>query len=114
MLVQDIWFKAQRVLRTVVQVAIPAFLTFNLVLPQVVEAVGGVLPEDAYLWLNGAALGVTAIAGALSRVMAIPQINTWLASFGLGSVPRFAAKNDPADVAPEEESELDFDNGLDD
>lgn len=86
--VPDIWFKTQRVLRTLVQVGIPAFLTFNLVLPQIIDAVGGVLPPDAFLWLNGIAAGVTAAAAALARIMAIPQVNAWLVKLGLGSVPK--------------------------
>lgn len=86
--VQDIWFKAQRVLRTIVQVGIPAFLTFNLILPQIVEAVGGVLPPEAFIWLNGIAAGITAVAAALARIMAIPQVNAWLVTLGLGSVPK--------------------------
>ena len=89
-LVQDIWFKSQRVLRTIVQVGIPAFFTFNLILPQVIEAVGGVLPEGAIAWLNIVAGGITAVAAALTRIMAIPQVNAWLVSIGLGSVPKSA------------------------
>lgn len=88
--VQDIWFKTQRVLRTLVQVAIPAFITFAGVLPLVIDALG--LPVDGalYLWLIGAAALVTAVAGALSRVMAIPAVNEWLTKIGLGSVPKDA------------------------
>lgn len=89
--VQDIWYKSQRVLRTVVQVGIPAFLTFALVLPQIIAALGLPVDGPVYLWLIGAAGVVTAVAGALSRVMAIPAVNTWLTKIGLGSVPKSAA-----------------------
>ncbi len=87
----DIWYKTQRVFRTLVQVGIPAFLTFAGVLPVIINALG--LPVDGplYLWLIAAAGVVTAIAGALSRVMAIPAVNTWLTHIGLGSVPKGAA-----------------------
>lgn len=90
--VPDIWYKAQRVLRTVVAVGIPAFLTFALVLPQIIAALG--LPVDSalYLWLVGFAAGVTAVAGAITRVMAIPKVNEWLTKIGLGSVPKSAVK----------------------
>jgi predicted naringenin-chalcone synthase len=90
--VPDIWYKAQRVLRTVVQVGIPAFLTFALVLPQIIAALG--LPVDSalYLWLVAAAAAVTAVAGALARVMAIPQVNAFLVKIGLGSVPAAAVQ----------------------
>lgn len=86
----DIWYKGKRVLRTLVQVAIPAFLSFALVLPAIIEALG--LPADAELrlWLIAVAAGVTAVAGAISRVMAIPAVNAWLIKIGLGSVPKEA------------------------
>lgn len=90
--VQDIWFKSQRVLRTLVQVGIPAFLTFALVLPQIIGALGLPVDGPVYLWLVGAAGVVTAVAGALSRVMAIPAVNAWLTKVGLGSVPASEAK----------------------
>lgn len=96
--VQDIWFKTQRVLRTAVQVGIPAFITFAGVLPLIVNAIG--LPVDGalYLWLVGAAGVVTALAAGLSRVMAIPAVNSWLTHIGLGSVPKAEAVVDPFKV----------------
>jgi len=88
--VPDIWYKAQRTLRTIVAVGIPAFLTFALVLPQIIEALG--LPADSRvrLWLLGVAALVTAVAGAITRLMAIPAVNAWLTKIGLGSVPKQA------------------------
>lgn len=88
--VPSIWYKAQRVLRTIVAVGIPAFLTFALVLPQIIDALGLPVTSDLYLWLVAFAGIVTAIAGAISRVMAIPKVNEWLTKIGLGSVPRSA------------------------
>lgn len=89
--VPGIWYKTQRVLRTAVQVGIPAFLTFALVLPQIIGALGLPVDGPVYLWLVGAAGVVTAVATALSRIMAIPAVNTWLTGIGLGSVPKSAA-----------------------
>jgi hypothetical protein len=91
-LVEDIWFKSQRVLRTIVQVGIPAFLAFALVLPQIIDAAG--LPVDGalYAWLIGAAGVITAVAAGISRIMAIPAVNLWLTKIGLGSVPKAAAQ----------------------
>lgn len=86
--VQEIWFKTQRVLRTVVAVGIPAFISLALVLPQIIEALGLPLTSELYAWLVGVAAGVTAVAGAFTRVMAIPVVNRWLVRIGLGSVPR--------------------------
>lgn len=90
--VQDIWYQGQRVLRTIVQVGIPAFLTFAGVLPLIIGALG--LPVDSalYLWLVAAAGIVTAIAAALSRIMAIPAVNQWLTHLNLGSVPKAVAQ----------------------
>ena len=89
--VSDIWYKGQRALRTLVQVGIPAFLGFAVVLPQIISALG--LPADGplYAWLIGAAGVVTAVAVGLSRVMAIPAVNAWLTTVGLGSVPKSQA-----------------------
>lgn len=92
----DIWYKAQRVLRTLVQVAIPAFLSFALVLPLVIEALGLPVDSELRLWFLAIAAGVTAVAGAITRVMAIPAVNAWLIKVGLGSVPKDAIKTYPA------------------
>lgn len=96
--VPDIINKGQRVLRTIVQVGIPAFLGFALVLPQIIEALGLPVDSELRLWLVGVAAAVTAVAGAIARVMAIPAVNVWLTSIGLGSIPKSAAvvKNDAA------------------
>lgn len=89
--VEPIWFQTQRVLRTVVQVGIPAFIAFAGVLPTIISAAGLPVDGKVYLWLVSAAAVVTAVAGGLSRVMAIPAVNQWLTTIGLGSVPKAAA-----------------------
>lgn len=86
----EIWYKAQRVLRTLVQVVIPAFLGFAVVLPLIIESLGLPVESELRLWLVGVALGVTAVASAIARVMAIPAVNAWLTKIGLGSVPQSA------------------------
>lgn len=91
--VQPIWFKTQRVLRTIVQVGVPTFLAFATLLPQLIDALG--LPADAEvrLWLLAVAAGITAVAAALTRLMAIPTVNAWLVTIGLGSVPKSAVQS---------------------
>lgn len=84
----DIWYKGKRVLRTIVQVGIPTFLAVALVIPQIIEALGLPVDSEIRLWLVAVAGGITAVAAALTRVMAIPAVNTWLTHIGLGSVPR--------------------------
>lgn len=88
--VPEIWYKAQRVLRTIVAVGIPSIITAATVLPLIIEALG--LPADLplRLWLLAAAGGLTAVAAAITRIMAIPQVNAWLTNIGLGSVPKVA------------------------
>lgn len=80
------------------QVGIPAFLSFAVVLPEIIKALG--LPVDGalYAWLITVAAGVTAVATGLSRVMAIPAVNAWLVKIGLGSVP----KNAPDVLVPDD------------
>lgn len=90
--VQEIWYQGQRVLRTVVQVGIPAFITFAGVLPLIIGALGLPVDSAVYLWLIAAAGIVTAVAAALSKIMAIPAVNEWLTHLGLGSVPKAAAQ----------------------
>jgi hypothetical protein len=88
--VPEIWYKAQRVLRTIVAVGIPAIIAAATVLPLIIEAAG--LPADLplRLWLVGFAAGLTAVAASITRIMAIPQVNAWLINLGLGSVPKAA------------------------
>lgn len=93
-----IWYKAQRVIRTLVAVGIPAFLGFALVLPSILDAVKVSVSPSVYLVLVGFAAIVTVVAGALTRVMAIPTVNNFLTRLGLGSVPKSAVTQqiDPA------------------
>lgn len=94
--VDEIWFAAQRVLRTIVQVGIPAFITFAGVLPTIIDALG--LPVDGKVYgvLLASAAVITAVAGALTRVFAIPAVNEFLTRFGLGSVPKSVARETAA------------------
>ena len=86
--VPEILFKAQRVLRTILQVGIPAFLAFALVVPQIITALGLPVDGQLYLTLIGVATAITAVAASIARVMAIPAVNSWLTQIGLGSVPK--------------------------
>ncbi len=84
--VPDIWFKGQRVLRTLLTTA----LTVLPLVPQVIAIVQG--QWDAS-WLTGVAVQAVAINSALTAIIAIPVVNTWLTKIGLGSVPRAAVTN---------------------
>lgn len=88
---EQIWYPIQRVLRTVVQ-ALTATLTiwagFQLVAPQILAELAKILPGSWIAWLAAAIAGISAVAGVLARIMAIPAVNRWLTKIGLGSVPR--------------------------
>lgn len=88
----EIWYKGKRVLRTLVAVVIPAFLGFAVVLPSIIEALGLPVDSELRLWLLAVAAGVSAVAAAITRLMAIPQVNAWLIKLGLGSVPKDAVE----------------------
>ncbi len=91
----EIWYKGKRVLRTLVAVVIPAFLGFAVVLPSIIEALGLPVDSELRLWLLAIAAGVSAVAAAITRLMAIPQVNAWLIKLGLGSVPASAIDTQP-------------------
>jgi hypothetical protein len=67
----------QAVIRTIVQVGIPAFLAFATLLPEIVQAIldqfGAQLPEGFRLWMLGVAAGVTGVAAVITRIMAFPR-----------------------------------------
>jgi hypothetical protein len=79
-------------LRTAVQVGIPALITLVGVLPVVIQIVldelGEHMPEGLRVWLLAAAAGLTAAAAAITRIMAIPAVNAWLTTIGLGAAPK--------------------------
>lgn len=101
-----IWFPNKRVIRTILQsvagfiVALAgAFAVFQIVAPQVLEAVREVLPPTWYAWLVGFIAAVGVAAGVLAKIMAIPAVDRWLKHFGAGSVP---ANQDVPDAVQEE------------
>lgn len=87
--VPDIWFKAQRVIRTIIAAAIVLVPTANLLLPALAEAFNAPgVPEGVYLWVNVAVGAILVVLGIVTRIMAIPVVNAWLTKFGAGSVPK--------------------------
>lgn len=79
-------------LRTIVQTAIPSVIGLVFILPlilqEVVTGMGDQLPEGLRLWLLGAAAFVTAVAGTLARIFAIPGVNEALRGLGLKAPER--------------------------
>lgn len=91
--VPDIWYKAQRVLRTIVAAvlgAVAAWGAFQLFAPQILAELATILPGSWITWLASAIALISAIAGVITRIMAIPGVNALLIKIGLGSVPKKA------------------------
>lgn len=92
--VPDIWYKAQRAIRTGVQTllaALTVWAAFSLIWPEVMAQLATILPASWVAWLAGAVAAVSAVALALSRIFAIPAVNAFLTKWlNLGSVPKSA------------------------
>jgi hypothetical protein len=72
----------RRVARTVVQVAL-AFASFAPVYPLIVAAIKAPDGSNLALWLAASATWVATIAGVISRIMAIPTVNSLLEKVNL-------------------------------
>lgn len=90
-----IWFPWQRAIRTGLAVLAGAILTTATILgvvtavaPQFLDAIKDLLRPEDYLLLVSWLAGVAAVSAALSRVMAIPQVDEFLKRFGAGSAPK--------------------------
>lgn len=89
-----IWFPWQRAIRTALAVIAGAIVStaaalgvISAVAPQILDAVKDLLRPEDYLMLVSWLAGVAAVSAAVSRVMAIPQVDEWLRKFGAGSAP---------------------------
>lgn len=95
--VPSIWYKAQRVIRTVVAVIV-AIITglagtiglIALVAPQILAELEPLLAPEVFGWLVGVVAFIVTLSGVITRIMAIPAVNAFLTKFGAGSVPASA------------------------
>ena len=92
----------KRTLRTALAVVISTVLLIAMLLPEILnillEEMGEVLPPHIRLWLVGFALATTAFATAITRIMAIPIVNSLLSRFTpFGTQPEIETPNE--DVA---------------
>lgn len=78
--VPPIWYPWQRALRT-------AFTTILTVLPLVPQVIAIIQGEWDAEWLTAVGVQAVAINTVLTRIIAIPAVNTFLTKIGLGSVP---------------------------
>jgi hypothetical protein len=68
------------VLRTALQVGIPAIFLLPTLIQYAIEELGPQLPPAATAWLVAAGAVVTAIAALIARIMAHPTVELWLRS----------------------------------
>lgn len=80
-------FPARAVARTIVQNALPTLLIVPIVINLISEGLGVYLPAQAVAALAVSSAFITALAGVLAKVMAIPQIDAWLDKWKLSSAP---------------------------
>lgn len=83
-----IWYKGQRVLRTL-------FTTVLTVLPLIPQVIAIVQGQWNVEWLGAVAAQAVALNTVLTAIIALPTVNSLLTSIGLGSVPRSAAIETP-------------------
>ncbi len=103
--VPGIWFKAKRVIRTIIAVIVGIVLTFlstvaalQLFAPAVLAELAKVLDPATIAWLSSALAVLVLWAGVITRIMAIPQVNAFLTKFGAGSVPASAVTGTGSEI----------------
>lgn len=95
--VPEIWYKAKRVARTIVQTLIVLVPISNTLAATIIsylnEQTDVTVPGWAFVALNGVVVVTALLAGLVARIMAIPGVNAWLVKIGLGSVPAAAVES---------------------
>jgi hypothetical protein len=79
-------FPGRAVLRTIFAVLIATVTVINTLLPLVQSAAttNGINAKEA-IWLNSLAVGIALIAGIITRIMAIPGVDSLLAKLNLSA-----------------------------
>ena len=89
-------FPWKTTLRTTIQVGVPTLLTLLVVVPIMLQILvdelgpsgSGIIPENATAWLLGASGVIISLSAAITRIMAIPAVNSWLSLIGLAPEPK--------------------------
>ncbi len=93
----EIWFKAQRALRTFVQALIVLVPVVNGAALAVVgylnEQTDLVIPASVFAVLNAVIVVTAMVMGLVARLMAVPGVNNLLTWIGLGSIPKSELEN---------------------
>jgi len=82
--VPQVFDTARRVARTVIQAGL-AIVSFAPIYPLIVGAIGAPKGSNLAGWLAASVVWVGSIAGAISRIMAIPAVNNLLAPVKLAA-----------------------------
>lgn len=91
--VPEIWFKSQRVIRTVLVNLVVILPVVNISLPLVVDAfTGNGVPAEVTILVNAIVAGILVVTGVVTRIIAIPAVNDFLTKLGAGSVPKSAVE----------------------
>lgn len=91
--VPEIWFKSQRVIRTVLVNLVVILPVVNISLPLVVDAfTGNGVPAEVTILVNAIVAGILIVTGVVTRIIAIPAVNDFLTKLGAGSVPKSAVE----------------------
>lgn len=92
--VPEIWYKGQRVLRTIVNALVTLVPVVNGVAAAAVSYLNSQTDVEihgsVFIWLNAIIAATALIMGLITRIMAVPGVNDWLTRIGLGSVPKSA------------------------
>lgn len=83
------------VIRTVVQNFVPTLILLSVAIPLVVQYLGPYLPESWVAWLSGAVVFLLALVALITKIMALPQLQPFLAKVGLGT----GVEKEPARIA---------------
>lgn len=91
----EIWYKGQRVLRSIVGALVVLIPVMNGAAAALVaylnEQSDVTIPGVVFVWLNAIVAATALIIGSVSRLMAVPGFNAWLTRWlNLGSVPKKA------------------------
>lgn len=90
----EIWYKTQRVLRSIFNALVTLIPLVNAGAFAVVDYLNrqqqANIPPWVFVWLNAIIVGTSLVMGVVARIMAIPRVNELLTKVGLGSVPKSA------------------------
>lgn len=113
----EIWFKGQRVLRTIVQaliVLIPIVNGVGLAVTNYLQEQTDIAVHPVvFVWLNGIVAVTAVVMGLAARIMAVPGVNSVLSTVGLGSVPKKRIEHGVALPDPKVSTRSQYQDALD-